>query len=192
MRNVPINDNYVTSGDTAAADKIYQALIDAGYSPEAAAAILGNLEAEHGFLTSWVGDQGSVGLAQWRGDRKQALLEFAQSLGKDPTDLDVQIQFLIQKDMYTRLGADGVEKLKGMTDFVDATDYICHNYESPARYASKAAYEASKYGQPGKNHIKWERFVWSEETGNYELDLQKRRDAANYWYKEHMFGNKLM
>jgi hypothetical protein len=184
QRNVPLNSNYKPGGSLTNADKIYKALIAAGYSPEAAAAIVGNLSAESGCSTAWAGDQGSVGIAQWRGERKAGLIAYAKELGKDPTDLDVQIQYLINKDMYNRLGADGVQKLKGMNDFVDATDYVCHKYESPARFPNKEAYLASKYGQAGENHINWNRFVWSDETKCFELDLQKRRDSAFYFIRE--------
>ncbi len=189
-RDVPLHQDYVSRGNRENADLVYQALIKAGYSPTAAAAIMGNLDAEHGFNTALSGDQGSVGIAQWRGERMKGLMAFAKEIGGDPTDINVQIRYLIEKDLVNRLGKDGVEKLKGMNDFVDATDYVCHNFESPARFSSKAAWESSKYGpnyaaHGGTYKISWDRFVWSDETGKYELDLQKRRDSANYWYKEY-------
>lgn len=186
--DVYLDEDFVSTGNAENADKVYNALIEAGYSREAAAAIMGNLDWEHQFSAEMDGDQGSGGIAQWRGKRREDLYEYANKQGKEVTDIDLQIDYLINEDMYTRLGEDGVEELKNMTDFVSATDYVCHYFESPARYTSEEEWANSKYGPDYAQHggtykIKWEHFVWSDETQYYELHLQERRDRANYWYK---------
>ena len=62
--------------------------------------------------------------------------------------------------------------------------------ESPARYRSYEDWLNSKYGPNYAEHggtyqIKWEHFVYSEETGCYELHLDRRRNNVNYWYNQY-------
>ena len=188
VRNVPINTNYKNNSvNQTNADHVYSALINAGFTKEAAAGVMGNLDVEHAFSTDWSGDQGSVGIAQWRGDRKTNLENYAKNLGKDATDIAVQTAFMIESDMKSRLGEDGLNKLKTMTDYIDAADYFCDKFESPSSYKDKASWENGKYGPNYAQHggeymIKWERYTWSDQLQKYELDLGNRRSAAYYWY----------
>ena len=62
---------------TTAAEKVWTALLSAGFTPEQAAGIMGNLEAESHFSPAALGDGGtSSGLAQWHRGRQQALFTF--------------------------------------------------------------------------------------------------------------------
>ena len=49
---------------------VYNRLIAAGFTKQAAAAVMGNLDIENSVSTAWSGNQGSVGIAQWRTGRK--------------------------------------------------------------------------------------------------------------------------
>ena len=188
VRNVPIDNNYKNKNvDMNNAKYVYDELIKAGFSKESAAAVMGNLDVEHSFSTSWKGDQGSVGIAQWRGSRKTDLEAYAKRQNGDVTDIKIQTSFLINVDMEKRLGKEGLKNFKKMTDYIDATDYFCDKFESPSSYKSREEWLKGKYGPDYAKHggtykIEWERYEWSEQLQKYELDLKKRRSASHYWY----------
>ena len=61
----------------------------------ATAAVMGNMEAESGYDPAAVNSSsGASGLCQWLGQRKTALMNKAQSMGKDWRDTDVQLAYL--------------------------------------------------------------------------------------------------
>ena len=78
------------------AQYIYKRLIEKGYTPEQAAGIVGNLVQESNLNTTARSRDGynSVGIGQWTGDREQGLYNFAKENGRDPFDLDTQIDYL--------------------------------------------------------------------------------------------------
>jgi hypothetical protein len=74
---------------------LYGLLTKRGYSPVAAAGILGNLKAESNLNPSIVGDKGtSFGLAQWHSGRWNALNNFARNQGLAPSSPEAQIGYL--------------------------------------------------------------------------------------------------
>ena len=74
---------------------ILQGLIKRGYSPAAAAGMVGNAAQESGFNTSAIGDGGqAMGLWQWNGPRKAKLLEFSAKNNLDPVSPDAQMDYL--------------------------------------------------------------------------------------------------
>ena len=105
--------------------KVWFAMIDAGYSPEAVAGAMGNFQRESGFFTNnlwndaeailgmndeeytiavdngtytnFITDNYAYGLAQWKGDRKRRLYELAQSKGVSVSDADMQIEYLFDE-----------------------------------------------------------------------------------------------
>ncbi len=188
VRDVPLNESYKNNNvNVDNAKYVYSVLINAGFTKEAASAVMGNLDVEHAFSAEWSGDQGSVGIAQWKGSRKIQLEEYAQKNGGSTTDIEIQTAFMVEEDLENRLGKDGLEEFKNMTDFIDATDYFCDRYESPSCYSSYEQWENGKYGpnyasHGGEYEIAWGRYEWSDQLNKYELDLKGRRSAAMYWY----------
>ena len=80
-----------------AEEKVWNALIQAGYSPTAAAAAMGNIYGESGFRTDAV-EHGSgigFGLCQWSYERRTRLEQYAKSKGKPPSDVDLQVEYLM-------------------------------------------------------------------------------------------------
>ncbi len=76
---------------------VFGRLLALGYEPHVAAGLVGNLMQESGptLMTRAVGDGGnSIGMGQWNGPRRRALIAFAARRGTDPADLDTQIAFL--------------------------------------------------------------------------------------------------
>lgn len=89
-------------------EKVWVAVINAGYSKEAAAGVLGNIEAESGFNAGIIeGGTGiGAGLCQWSFGRRTQLEQYAASKGANWTDENIQIQFLIG-EITPGGGADG-------------------------------------------------------------------------------------
>ena len=78
----------------------YNYLINKGLSKEAAAGIVGNLQAESGLDTTIKGtadDKGSIGIAQWHSGRKRGLLNFAKQQNRDYDDLDLQLDYIVHE-----------------------------------------------------------------------------------------------
>lgn len=76
---------------------VFGKLLGMGYTPEQASGLVGNLMQESGgrLNTGAVGDNGNaIGIGQWNGPRRHALVAFAESRNRDWTDLDTQIAFL--------------------------------------------------------------------------------------------------
>ena len=119
-------------------ETVWGYLVTHGYTPEAAAGIMGNIEAESGFNTSAVESSVTnpgegIGLIQWSFGRKAQLIAFAQSQGKSWSDIGVQIAFLD----YEMNGAEGtvfpggVNGFKNLTSIEEATSQFCWLFERP-------------------------------------------------------------
>jgi len=107
----------------------------AGYSPDGAAALIGNFSQESGVnLRSGYTvktDHGSQGIAQWRLDRLTHLEEFCEARGLHSGTLAAQVQFAIYElgTEYTTL--DALLRKGGDLDLL--TMMICNKYERPAK-----------------------------------------------------------
>ena len=119
-------------------ETVWGYLVTHGYTPEAAAGIMGNIEAESGFNTSAVESSVTnpgegIGLIQWSFGRKAQLISFAQSQGKHWSDIGVQIAFLD----YEMNGAEGtvfpggVNGFKRLTSVEEVTSQFCWLFERP-------------------------------------------------------------
>ena len=80
--------------------QMVQALVQRGYSPMQAAALAGHAGQESGYDPTNVNKgEDAHGLLQWRGSRWQGLQDFAKAQGKNPTDANVQLDY-IGKEMH--------------------------------------------------------------------------------------------
>lgn len=105
-------------------------LVDKGLTREQAAGILGNLMQESNLDTKILGDSGtSIGLAQWRKERRDALRNFANVTGKDKFDYFTQLDFIIHELNTTE--KDAFEKLKQAKTVEEASDIFSKHYERP-------------------------------------------------------------
>lgn len=122
-----------------AAEYSYSYFIDRGYSPQAAAAIVGNFEHESSFKTKAIHDSGSgYGIAGWRdppgekGGRRKALYKFAENNNLNPSSLGTQLQFT---DYELRTSEKQAGKaLKKAKTVEEANDAMMH-YERPKGYS---------------------------------------------------------
>ena len=125
-----------------------------GYSKEATAGIMGNFQQESGIdpkIIQGGGKGPAAGIAQWENYNKKSarwadLNKYAQSKGKDWTDLQTQLEFVHKElegsapDTYTASllkKRGGVEKLKSLTNVKDAV----HMFEETFERAGKPMWE---------------------------------------------------
>lgn len=107
IRQLPAEDRAIALATNARlganAQSDYQFFVSKGWSPQAAAAIVGNMQQESGGHTSArnPGDgrdgSDSIGLFQWNSDRARRLQQFAGARGKPVTDRATQLEFLDQE-----------------------------------------------------------------------------------------------
>lgn len=129
--------------------KVWFALIQAGYSEYAAAGVMGNIEAESGFDPAIVeaGNGIGYGLCQWSFTRRDELEAYASAMGVEPSDVDLQIQFLLyecapkgEQGGYASYAFVSLDHLRenwvNATNVADATAAFMNGFERPnAAYA---------------------------------------------------------
>ena len=81
---------------------VMQRLVNAGLDPQTAAGYVGALMQESGGNTFDISPtaenpSGAYGIAQWLGSRRDDLNAFAKERGKDPSDFETQVEFLIHE-----------------------------------------------------------------------------------------------
>lgn len=110
---------------SANAQSDYQFFVSKGWSPQAAAALVGNMQQESGGHTTArnAGDgrdgSDSIGLFQWNADRARRLQAFAAARGKAVTDRTTQLEFLDNELRTTERSAG--ERLAAASDVREAT-----------------------------------------------------------------------
>jgi LysM repeat protein len=85
----PIPDSYIDKGLNIA-----RQLMSRGFTDKQAAAIVGNMWAESTFDPSAENSIGAVGLLQWLGTRKTALMDYAKKRKKKWSDFELQLDFI--------------------------------------------------------------------------------------------------
>lgn len=141
-----------TNPALTAQERIYSLLLAKGLTPAQAVGFIVNIEAESGLPpkataedankaagnTSEVGGEfrnpdpyapGGLGLIQWTGSRRVAIVEYANSLNKDVFDFDFQLNYLWKEltENYKKV----YEDLKKATNVTEAQRIILEDFESP-------------------------------------------------------------
>ena len=155
-----------------------------GLTPPQAAGVMGNFQAESGFRPeaeqtpgAWSDLSGAsnhaVGIAQWDGGRRPALINAATSQGKDSKDLGFQLDYLVEeaqnrpvdntlgKTPPAALGApDEWEGLKLMQSVQDSTIFWHAEFEvsndGPARVQNRVNFATDileRFGSGGGSEI---------------------------------------
>jgi len=143
----------VKLGGGSNAEKVYKHLIGVGFTPQAAAGVIGNLMQETGGGTFNINPQSRQkggpgrGILQWgtgkgSGERWDALSAWAKKSGKDPWTLETQVEWMM-KEMKER---GTLNRLKGIKDTRKATLLFEKEMEAAGtpmmenryRYADKA------------------------------------------------------
>ena len=123
-------------------EKVWFALRGAGFSEYAVAGAMGNIDYESGGFKTDAIEKGSgvgFGLCQWSYGRRTQLENYAKSKGKNPSDIEIQIEFLLG-ELTPGGGADGYANYqfgsqggnwKNSTSVDQATDLYCRYFERP-------------------------------------------------------------
>lgn len=117
---------------TNRAGYIFGRLLERGLPPHIAAGWVGNGMVESGAALNprAVGDGGNAfGIWQWNGPRRHALYRFAQSQGKDPADIDTQIDFLFH-ELHTS-EASAWARIRQARSAEEAAELISTLFERP-------------------------------------------------------------
>ena len=144
-------------------ERVWWALRDAGYSAEATAGVMGNIEAESGFNPEIIeGGSGiGFGLCQWSYGRRTQLEAYAASKGVEPSDVDTQIEFLLGE----------------ITPGGGANGYASYNLMSNHGYTANDWKNASTPEEAA------EIFCWIfERPGIPRMDV--RKEAARRYYEQ--------
>ena len=101
---------------------------------------------DNGTYTNFVWDKAGFGIAQWTyWSRKQALLDFAKSVGKSIGDLLMQLDFLWKELSESYPGV--VSVLLSATSILEASNAVLLNYEKPANQSASVQKKRAEYGQ---------------------------------------------
>lgn len=129
--------------ERASASGAYQFFINKGYTPAAAAGIVGNLIHESGLDPNKTHDQGiGLGIAGWNKERLDALTSFAASRGTSPRDLQTQLEF-IDKELHSTEGATFARLQAARSPDEAAAAFI--NYERPQGWSPGSETTASGF-----------------------------------------------
>ena len=113
-------------------EAVMKFLIDKGLTVAGAAGVAGNIKIESDFNTGAIGDKGtSYGLCQWHLSRKDELDNFAQEVGGDVSDPQIQLDFLWQ-DLNTSSYSNLLSLLQSTDDPREAAQQFGKQYERPA------------------------------------------------------------
>lgn len=147
-------------GDTVQ-EQVWWALIDAGYSKIAAAAVLGNIQCESGFDPASIeeGNGIGLGLCQWSYGRRTQLEGYISSKGTNTSDVLTQIEFLLA-EINPSGGANGYASFQmsgRSSSSYDGTSYTKDDWEKAtdigkATTAFMALFERPSY-DIGTNHL---------------------------------------
>lgn len=142
-------------------EQVWWALLDAGYSKIATAAVLGNIECESGFNPSAIegGNGIGLGLCQWSFGRRTQLEGYIASKGTTTSDVATQIEFLLG-ELTPGGGANGYAsyQIGGVSSpAYDGTSYTASDWQDAtdlgrATTAFMALFERPSY-DPSVNHL---------------------------------------
>lgn len=93
-RNGRVSATYSSPSSSSQQAIVWNYFKNKGLNDKAIAGIMGNIQQESGFNSSVVNkSSGASGIFQWLGGRKNGLQDYAKSLGKSWTDLQVQLDY---------------------------------------------------------------------------------------------------
>lgn len=129
---------------SASDEDIFQRLIRSGHKPVVAAGILANAKREGGGDYGAVNkESGAIGMWQWLGPRKAALMAFAKEKGRDWKDPDIQHAFL-DREIYSNPVL--VQHLRQASTPEDAAKVFNEEFEKPGNMAAESVKRSSLAG----------------------------------------------
>ncbi len=94
---------------------------------------------------AFINDKAGYGLAQWTyWSRKQALYEYAKTIGVSIADMHMQLSFFWKEVMQK---APFLKKLQNAGSVLEASNAVLHDYERPADQSETVEKKRAEYGQ---------------------------------------------
>ena len=112
--------------------QIVNFFIGKGLTPEQSAAIAGNFFAESGLQPNIVNQIGAYGLAQWLGQRKRNLFEFASTRGEREGNLSLETQLEFTWNELQSYEGAAYRDLIAQTTVESATTSFVNRFERPS------------------------------------------------------------
>jgi hypothetical protein len=114
---------------------VMRELMEYGLTDYQAAGLIGNTVTESGSVTlppaiEQYGGGPGIGIVQWEGSRKEALIDFADAHDTSWDNLDTQIAFIMHEFETTESNA--YEWLKNTSNVEEAANAVLNGYERPA------------------------------------------------------------
>lgn len=180
--------------------RVWFALRAAGFSAEATAGIMGNIDAESGFNPS-LNEEGSgigYGLCQWSYGRRTQLEEYALSKGVAPSDVETQIEFLVAELTIEDVEGNAAEEFADYQFSSTSDGQALRDAKTPEEAAEVFCW---KFERPNENkaHIEW-RTTSAREYYDYftgigdanELQVMIVEVINNPDYRDQITGTKNM
>ncbi len=147
------------SGNSVA-EKVWNFMIENGYSEVATAGLMGNIHQESGGFNPAIVENGGsgegIGLCQWSYGRRTRLENFARERGKDWSDVDIQLEYLLWE-----LQNDG---FNGNRTYQSQWE----NAETPEDAAIAFEYGFERAGIPMmENRTHWAKVYYEQFQGTY-------------------------
>lgn len=132
--------------------KVWDGLRSAGFSENATAAAMGNIQHESGFNPSAIekGSGAGFGLIQWTGGRRTAIENYAAQKGVSASDIGLQIEYLI-KELRNETGAWSTASSRYGFGALTQNDWQNGDLDTATK-AFMACFERPSY-DPSINHI---------------------------------------
>lgn len=136
---VEITDNRTTE------EVVWDYLKDAGYTDIQVAGIIGNLYQESGLNPARVESNGEgIGLVQWSFGRKQSLINYASSKGVDWSDLETQLEFLVDELDSKQFYQPYKDSFMNPYSVNEATEAFCFGFERPNKAKANLSFRQEK------------------------------------------------
>ncbi len=121
---------------------IWDYLKNAGYTDIQAAGIIGNLYQESGLKSNKIeyGTKEGIGIVQWSFGRKQQLKDYCSSQGKEWTDLNCQLDFLVKELKSAQFYQPYLSTFNNPYSVNEATEAFCFGFERPNRAKANLEY----------------------------------------------------
>ena len=140
---------------------VYQGLIDRGLDRNLAAGIAANAGSESSFdpaaHNKAGGGQGAHGLFQWRGSRLDALRAEAEKRGVDPTDTDLQLDFMMMEMGGLDPQSRNIQRDTAGMSAAESGEHFRRVFERPGE-------DASGYARTGKYAAEIDTYLGNEEN----------------------------
>ena len=136
----------ITKEDNRTTEEVvWDYLKAAGYSDIQTAAIIGNLYQESGLNPARIESNGEgIGLVQWSFGRKQNLINYASSKGKDWTDLESQLEFLVSELDSKQFYQQYKDTFMNPYSVSEATEAFCFGFERPNKAKANVDFRVEK------------------------------------------------